>query len=141
MSIRLVGSNNINHSYIVQRSHGDLPKSFMRVSPTEAEMMKYYHNVFNATRITFANVFYEMCEATGADYNKVKEAFLKNNTMPDEYLDVSKDLRGYGGACLPKDVKAAQQLCDKYQLNLKLFEVIAQTNDRFDKTVFEGMRG
>jgi len=137
----LVGSDNINHAYLVQRSHGDLPKSFMRVSPTEAEMMKYYHNVFNATRITFANVFYEMCEATGADYNKVKEAFLKNNTMPDEYLDVSKDLRGYGGACLPKDVKAAQQLCNKYQLNLKLFEVIAQTNDRFDKTVFEGMRG
>lgn len=136
----LVGSDNINHAYLVQRSHGDLPKSFMRVSPTEAEMMKYYHNVFNATRITFANVFYEMCEATGADYNKVKEAFLKNNTMPDEYLDVSKDLRGYGGACLPKDVQAAQQLCDKYQLNLKLFEAIAQTNDRFDKTVFDGMR-
>ena len=34
---------------------------------------------------------FELCAKKDADYDKVKEAFLSNNGMPDEYPDVSKD--------------------------------------------------
>lgn len=136
----LVGTENVNHYYTVVRSHGDLPKSQMRVSPSEAEMMKYYHNTFNATRVVFANVFYEMCQSLNIEYDKVKEAFLKNNNMPDEYLDVKPELRGYGGACLPKDVKASQQFCDAYQLPFEFFKLLDEENSKLKKTVFKGMR-
>lgn len=136
----LVGTNNVNHYYLVQRSHGDYPRDVMRVTPTEAEMMKYYHNTFNATRVVFANVFYDMCEKIGADYDRVKEAFLRNNNMPDEYLDVKPELRGYAGACLPKDVLASQYFCDKHDLSFEFFKKLDETNQLFDGTVFEGMR-
>ena len=136
----LVGTENINHYYVVVRSHGDLPKKQKRVSPTEAEIMKYYHNTFNATRIVFANILYEVCESIGADYNVVKHAFLTNNSMPDEYLDVSNNLKGYGGACLPKDVRAMQELCNRLNLPYKFFETLDNENKKFTTTVFEGMR-
>lgn len=136
----LVGTENVNHYYTVVRSHGDLPKSQMRVCPSEAEMMKYYHNTFNATRVVFANVFYEMCQSLNIDYDKVKEAFLTNNNMPDEYLDVKPELRGYGGACLPKDVLASQQFCETHGLPFEFFKMLNDENDRLVKTVFEGMR-
>lgn len=139
-NLLLIGTNNVNHSYLVQRSHGNLPKDVMRVSPTEAEMMKYYHNTFNATRIVFANIIYELCNRLNADYDKVKEAFLRNNNMPDEYLDVKPELRGYGGACLPKDVRAAQYMCDSNQLQYNFFKILDEENNKFKKTVFSGMR-
>jgi len=136
----LVGTHNVNHYYLVQCTHGQYPQDSMRVTPVEAEMMKYYWNTFNATRITFANVFYEICQANGAEYDRVKEAFLRSSDMPDEYLDVKPELRGYGGACLPKDVKATQRLCDQHSLPLKFFEAVDETNDLFHTTVFKGMR-
>ena len=136
----LVGTDNVNYYYLVQRSHGNLPKDIMRVSPTEAELMKYYHNTFNATRIVFANVMYEIAEKMGVSYDKIKEAFLKNNDMPDEYLDVKPELRGYGGACLPKDVLAMQRACEQLGLPHRLFEAIDKENRLFETTVFDGMR-
>jgi UDP-glucose 6-dehydrogenase len=112
----------------------------MRVTPVESEMMKYYWNTFNATRITFANVFYEICKSNGAEYDRVKEAFLRSSNMPDEYLDVKPELRGYGGACLPKDVLAMDNACKKLGIPNKLFEYIDKENKLFKKTVFKGMR-
>ncbi|MBF83813.1 MAG: hypothetical protein CL489_04980 [Acidobacteria bacterium] len=136
----LVGTNNVNYYYLVQRSHGQYPKDSMRVTPVESEMMKYYWNTFNATRITFANVLYEICQSNGAEYDRVKEAFLRSSDMPDEYLDVKPELRGYGGACLPKDVLAMNNACKKLGIPNKLFEYIDKENKLFKKTVFKGMR-
>ena len=136
----LVGTDNVNHYYLVQRSHGDLPQNSMRVSPAEAELVKYYHNTFNALRIVFANIYYEIAQQFGVDYDKVKQAFLVNNKMPDEYLDVKEELRGYAGACLPKDVRAMHKLCKHLDLPYELFDAIDSENNKFKSTVFEGMR-
>lgn len=136
----LVGTDNINWYHAIVRSHGSLPRESMRVSPVEAELMKYYHNTFNALRVVFANVYYELCQLHGADYRAVKEAFLRNGDMPDEYLDVSEHLRGYGGVCLPKDVRAMRELCRRMGLGFHLFDVIDSENSMFRSTVHEGMR-
>ena len=136
----LVGTENVNYYYLVQRSHGKLPDDIMRVPPTEAELMKYYHNTFNALRVVFANVMFEISDKLNVSYDTVKEAFLKNSDLPDEYLDVKPELRGYGGACLPKDVLAMNNACKKLGIPNKLFEYIDKENKLFKKTVFKGMR-
>ena len=41
------------------------------MTPAEAEILKYYSNTFNAVRIVFANVMYEICEKLDSDYEKV----------------------------------------------------------------------
>ena len=135
-----VGTCNDSVYSTVVSSHGKYPKQFAKISPTEAELLKYYSNVFNALRIIFANEMYEICKVLGADYTKIKDTFVMRGTAKDIYMDVNESFRGYGGVCLPKDTKALDALVKKYGLDLKLFETIDKENDKFTTTVFEGMR-
>jgi len=83
---------------------------------------------------------YQICEALHADYKSVKNAYIKRGGIADIYLDVNDNFRGYGGTCLPKDVKAIVQLCKKLDLDLTLFETLDKENAKLKTTVFDGMR-
>lgn len=124
----------------VVKSHGYFPKHTVMMTPTEAEVLKYYSNVFNSLRIVFANAMYEICDKLDADYAKVKDTYLIRETASPDYLDVNEKLRGYGGMCLPKDTKALDALVKQLGLDLKLFETIDRDNQQFKRTVFPGMR-
>lgn len=120
--------------------HGKYPKAYEMLNPTEAELLKYYSNVFNALRIVFANEMYEVCKAVEANYGKIKDAFVKRGTTKDMYLDVNENFRGYGGVCLPKDTSALASFVKELNLDMKLFETIDNENKKFKVTVFDGMR-
>jgi UDPglucose 6-dehydrogenase len=125
---------------VVKRAHGRFPKQAVMLGLTESEFLKYYSNVINAVRVIFANEFYETCNALEASYEKVKDAYIMTGQMPDRYLDVNESFRGYGGVCLPKDVKAIVALQRKLGLNLGLFASVDEENKRYETTVPEGMR-
>ena len=124
----------------VKLSHGHYPKQFIKMSPTEAEIAKYFNNVYNATLITFANAFYEVCQASGADYTTVKNAMIQRDHIFDKYLDCNENLRGFGGMCLPKDTSAMSAFAKEHGLPIELFRAIVDDNNRYERTVFEGMR-
>lgn len=124
----------------VCESHGSLPKNFVHLTTTEAEILKYYNNVFAATKVIFANVMSEICEKTDSDYAKVKDAFVKTGRTTDQYLDVNANLKGYGGMCLPKDVKAMISLMEKLKIDFNLFKAVDTDNSKLKTTVFNGMR-
>ncbi len=70
----------------------------------EAELVKYASNFFLAMRIGFANTIANICEVTGnCDVLKVLEATGLDPRIGRKYL---RPGLGYGGSCLPKDVKA-----------------------------------
>jgi UDPglucose 6-dehydrogenase len=136
-----IGSNNVNHAYIAEISHGTYPKQVIRVTPTEAELVKYMHNSFGAMRVNFANEYFELCEKLNQNYDTVKRVFIAKNKLPDEYLDVKPELRGFGGACLPKDMRAINKFMQQeLGLPYKLWETILEDNDKFRRTAFKGMR-
>jgi len=110
------------------------------VSPTEAELAKYYNNIYNATLVTFANSFYEVCKSLGADYSKVKDAIVNREHIYDIYLDCNDNFRGFGGMCLPKDTKAIAAFCSKNGLDVGFFDSILEENSKYKTTVYEGMR-
>lgn len=139
-SLLAVGCHDYEIFDVVVKSHGYFPKNKVMMTPTEAEVLKYYSNVFNANRIVFANAMYEICQKLGADYNKIKDTYLIRGTASPDYLDVKDTLRGYGGMCLPKDTKALDALVKQLGLGLKLFETIDKDNQKFKRTVFPGMR-
>lgn len=124
----------------IKEAHGNLPRSVVKLSRVEAELCKYFGNVFNALRVVFANEFYEVTKALGADYTAIKGAMIKRSNIIDAYLDANDSFRGFGGVCLPKDTSAfaavVRQLCP----HLKLFETIVEENRKFRITVPEGMR-
>ena len=135
-----IGSHSQTTYEMVKLCHGSYPKSHSHLTPTEAELLKYYSNVINALKVVFANEMYEICKTVGADYTKLKETFIKRGTTKDLYLDVNDNFRGYAGMCLPKDTKALDSFVKELGLDLKLFETMESENNKFKKTVFDGMR-
>ena len=47
------------------------------------------------------------------DYSRVKEVAVQRNHIQDIYLNSSKSTKGFGGACLPKDTSALNELAKK----------------------------
>ena len=135
-----VGTDSDETYNVVVECHGNYPQHHSKLTPTEAELLKYYSNVFNAMKVIFANEMYEVANAVDADYAKIKEAFIKRGTAKDLYLDVNDNFRGYGGVCLPKDTLAMATFVKELKLDLTLFETIDAENKKFKTTVFNGMR-
>lgn len=136
----VVGTDSKKVYDLVVNCHGYYPKSYSQLNSTEAELLKYYSNIYNALKITFANEMYEICQKLDIDYTNIKDTFIKRNTTKNIYLDVNENFRGYAGVCLPKDTKAMDCFVKDLGLDLKLFETIDSENNKFKKTVFNGMR-
>ncbi len=102
---------------------------------SEAEMVKYFNNTFNAIKVIFANQMYDLCQAMNIDYNNVMEAAAKSKFIQTEdHLSIwHKDFRGYGGKCLPKDTRALIEFAEKQGINLKLHKVAEQINNELMK--------
>jgi UDPglucose 6-dehydrogenase len=138
--ICIIGCSSEEHYRLIKQAHGHLPRKFKKLTTTEAELSKYFNNVYNATLITFANSFYEVCEASGASYTEVKNAIVSRDHIQDIYLDCNKNFRGFGGMCLPKDTKAMASLCREKGLDVDFFDNILKENAKYKVTVFKGMR-
>ncbi len=136
----VIGTDRDDDYDVVARAHGQLPKNIVRLTRTEAELAKYFSNVFNALRVVFANEFFEVCRAMGADYGAIKSAMVKRVTIEDVYLDCNERFRGFGGVCLPKDTAAFAALVRSLGLDIRLFQTIVDENRKFQVTVPEGMR-
>ncbi len=70
-----------------------------------AEVVKVAANAFLATKISFINAMAEVCEAAGADVVQLAEALGYDERIGRKFL---KPGLGFGGGCLPKDIRAFQ---------------------------------
>jgi UDPglucose 6-dehydrogenase len=68
-----------------------------------AELVKVAANAFLATKISFINAMAEICEEAGADVIPLAEALGYDTRIGRRFLSPGL---GYGGGCLPKDVRA-----------------------------------
>ena len=128
----IIGTDSADDFRRIKASHGHLPETFRHLSPTEAELAKYFGNVYNAMLVTFANNFYELCRKFGADYAAIKDSMVQRRHIYDKYLDCNPDLRGFGGSCLPKDARALAALCRDLGLDIELFNAILADNAKYN---------
>lgn len=134
--ICVIGAYNTKDFELIKSVHVPYPKAYAHVSPLEAEFAKYFLNVLNALRIIYANQFYDVCQAAGADYQKVKNAMTQHRVVPPVYLDCNENFRGFGGACLPKDTQAFAQFARKLLgKKTQLFDAIVEINKLYRTTV------
>jgi UDPglucose 6-dehydrogenase len=68
-----------------------------------AELVKVSANAFLATKISFINAVSEVCEAAGADVTLLADALGYDSRIGRKFLNAGL---GFGGGCLPKDIRA-----------------------------------
>src|SRR4029079_15201943 len=68
-----------------------------------AELVKVAANAFLATKISFINAMAEVCEAAGADVTELADAIGYDARIGRRFLNAGI---GFGGGCLPKDIRA-----------------------------------
>lgn len=79
----------------------------VKITATEAEIIKYSGNVHFARKINFANAIARLCESHGIDYENVRKGVAADHRIGDSHLDVNHGgYRGWGGYCFPKDLDA-----------------------------------
>ncbi len=76
-------------------------------SSTEAEFIKYSHNISGYVQIVLFNVIYDLANKMGADWNAVHKALVADPYISGRYAKpVHKSGRGAGGSCFVKDYRA-----------------------------------
>lgn len=98
-----------------------------RVSPTEAELIKYMSNCFLAAKVIFGNLFYEYASEIGADYETLKKVLTNDHRITDDHLDVTEE-GGFGGKCLPKDLNSLVGFAEQCGLDTGLLREIWRKN-------------
>ncbi|GAB3188590.1 UDP-glucose dehydrogenase family protein [Nesterenkonia suensis] len=70
-----------------------------------AELVKVAANAFLATKISFINAFSEVTETVGGDIRTLADAIGHDTRIGRKFLNAGV---GFGGGCLPKDIRALQ---------------------------------
>ena len=99
-----------------------------------AEMIKYASNVFLANKISYANLISFYCEKTGANVNEVLSGVGIDERIGKKFLNPGL---GYGGSCLPKDVKAFLDIGKKLFIDTLLLSSIENINLKAQENFLE----
>ncbi len=81
----------------------DLGTPWIRADLPTSELVKVAANSFLATKISFINAMAEVCEAAGGDVTVLAKAIGYDPRIGNRFLQAGI---GFGGGCLPKDIRA-----------------------------------
>ena len=99
---------------------------FVRCDPATAELMKYAHNAFLATKISFINEVAELAESFGADALQVANAMGLDDRISGRFLRPGP---GFGGGCLPKDLSALLHSGTEESLTMHITRAVLAANE------------
>jgi len=101
-----------------------------------AELIKHAANSFLALKISYINAVSAICEASGADVEKVADGIGMDRRIGRHFLNAGI---GYGGSCFPKDIAAFITISDQLGVPFALLKEVQRINvaqkDRFLKAI------
>jgi UDPglucose 6-dehydrogenase len=97
--------------------------------PVTAELVKCSHNIYNASKISFWNEMWQVCQALDVDHDLVASTVARSaeGSFNPEY-----GIRGgapYGGVCLPKDTNGFLGFAKDLNVSMPLLEAVVSVND------------
>lgn len=114
-----------------------LPKCKMIFACTEKEacLVKYTANSFLAVKVAFFNQIFDICKESGIDYDTVRHIVSQDTRIGSGHTLVPghDGLRGFGGACFPKDTEALIHWAKHVDTIPTLVESAIQYNNKVRK--------
>lgn len=113
----VLGSNNSMANNIVEKLYR-LRFPYTKIIKTDfgtAQLIKYMANCFFATKVSFMNEMYQVCEAINGDWDAAIDGFVSDGRIGNSHIDVPghDGDRGFGGKCFPKDINAMIKRCEE----------------------------
>ena len=105
-----------------------------------AELIKHAANSFLALKISYINAVAAICEASGANVDRVADGMGADKRIGRAFLNAGI---GYGGSCFPKDISAFIRISRELGYEFTLLEEVEKINasqkDRFLKKIRESL--
>ncbi|MEI7453897.1 MAG: UDP-glucose/GDP-mannose dehydrogenase family protein [Actinomycetes bacterium] len=116
----VVGVTNDNAENILKEVYAQLLETgipWIRADLPTSELVKVAANSFLATKISFINAMAEVCEAAEGDVTVLARAIGYDPRIGSRFLQAGI---GFGGGCLPKDIRAFMARADELGANQAL---------------------
>lgn len=124
----VIGTNSESAAAIMKEIYSPFMLSHERLiimDIVSAELTKYAANVALASRISLMNELSRLCEAAGADVDKVRKAIGADNRIGYKFLYAGA---GFGGSCLPKDLSALRMQAKRWEIPTPLLDAVQEVN-------------
>jgi UDPglucose 6-dehydrogenase len=132
----VVGSNSDRALALMKKVYEPFMAPIMVTDVNSAELIKHAANSFLALKISYINAISAICEASGADVEKVADGIGADKRIGRSFLNAGL---GYGGSCFPKDVAAFIAISDQLGLPFFLLKEVERLNksqrERFVKKI------
>ncbi len=118
---------------------GNMYKPFgsltVNCTPTEAEMIKYVNNIYNAVKISYFNEVNAICEQLGIDGKLVGATVARSAESMWNPLYGTRGGVPYGGTCLPKDTVGFMAFCEDMGLEHMMLKATIAVNEQLAQAV------
>jgi UDPglucose 6-dehydrogenase len=123
----VIGSSNPESIEAVAKLYEPLDSPLVSCDNRTAEMSKYACNAFLATRISFMNEIALLCDEYSVDVIRVAKVMGLDPRFGSEYLNAGL---GWGGSCLPKDLKGLIHMAKSRGFPARLLRAVQQINQQ-----------
>lgn len=104
----------------------------IHMQPEELILVKYFRNAFLATKVSFFNQVYDLCQAFDINYKNVAAGIGHDPRIGSSHTEVTES-RGWGGHCFPKDIQALLHTAELEGVDMSLLEEAVRYNNRVRK--------
>jgi len=122
----IIGEDKRAAGDVVEELYEGISAPIVRTDITTAEMIKYASNAFLATKISFINEIGNVCRKLGIDVYDVAKGISFDYRIGDRFLNAGV---GFGGSCLPKDLRALIHASRKLGYHTHLLESVSDVNE------------
>src|SRR3954467_816351 len=133
--VTVLGTSDRHTAEILDALYRPFGALIVNCTPTEAEMIKYVNNVYNAVKISYFNEVYAICQQLGIDGNLVGSAVARSAESMWNPLYGTRGGVPYGGACLPKDTSAFLHFVQDHGWQHLMLEATIEVNRRLSQRV------
>jgi UDPglucose 6-dehydrogenase len=136
----VIGCNSDRALALMQKLYEPFVAPVLVTDINSAELIKHAANSFLALKISYINAVACVCEASGADVEKVAEGIGMDKRIGRHFLNAGL---GYGGSCFPKDLKAFIAISEQIGVPFNLLKEVEAINaaqlDRFLKRLRDAL--